>query len=50
MRDWSRDFAGMIAENTPDWAQRLEAEIARHAPRADDTGARLAANWVRLLG
>lgn len=50
VRDWSRDFAGMIAGSTPDWAERLEAEIARHAPRADATGARLAANWVRLLG
>lgn len=50
VRDWSRDFAGMIADTTPDWQDRLETEIARHAPRADATGARLAASWVRLLG
>jgi GMP synthase (glutamine-hydrolysing) len=48
--DWSRELADLIAENTPDWPDRLPAEMARFAPAADAAGEALAVRWAGLLG
>ncbi|TCT09986.1 GMP synthase-like glutamine amidotransferase [Tepidamorphus gemmatus] len=46
--DWSVSFAGHIAAHTPDWPQRVAAEVAAHASAADALGRELARRWVRL--
>lgn len=48
-RFWSERFADLIAEHTPDWADRFEGEARIHAPASDVAGAALARAWVGLL-
>jgi GMP synthase (glutamine-hydrolysing) len=47
---WNRDFAEMIAEETPDWPQRHGRDAVRHGAQADATGLALARAWVKLIG
>lgn len=49
VRNWSEQFSGDIAAHTPDWPDRFEAEAARHAAAAEETGAALARAWLKLL-
>ncbi len=46
---WSRDFAEVIARETPDWPSRHAQEAATFGPPADATGAALARAWVSLV-
>lgn len=46
---WSRDFAGWLAERQPGWTERHPAEAAKHGPRADAAGLAIARNWVRTV-
>jgi GMP synthase-like glutamine amidotransferase len=48
--DWSDRLADMIAENTPDWPDRLPGEMARFGHHADAAGEALAIRWSGLLG
>jgi len=48
-RIWSEVFAADIAEHTPDWDARFEAEARRHTPRADEIGSALSRAWLALL-
>lgn len=49
VRSWSKAFAGDIAEHTPDWPDRFEAEAARFSTAADTTGAAISRAWLALL-
>jgi GMP synthase (glutamine-hydrolysing) len=46
---WNRDFAEMIAEETPDWTERHARDAATHGKQADATGLAIARAWVALL-
>lgn len=48
--DWSRELAGLIAADTPDWPKRMPGEMARLGPAADAAGEALAIRWSGLLG
>lgn len=49
VRDWSRNFASVIAERNPDWNERLDGEMARHGPQADAAGIAIARAWVAAI-
>ena len=49
VRRWSDDFAGLIAQDVPDWGERAEAEIAGKGAAADAVGAALTKGWMRLM-
>jgi len=46
--DWTRDFAGEIADIAPDWFERHPGEAARHGAAADAAGLALARAWIAL--
>jgi GMP synthase-like glutamine amidotransferase len=48
-REWSATFADLIAERHPDWAGRLEGELAANGPQADAAGLAIARNWVATI-
>jgi hypothetical protein len=47
--EWSDAFAELIAKRHSDWAGRLDAEIAAHAPQADAAGLAIARAWVAAI-
>jgi GMP synthase-like glutamine amidotransferase len=49
VKEWSASFAPLIAERHPDWAERLESEMARHGPQADAIGLAIARAWVATI-
>ena len=49
VREWSEVFAPLIAARHPDWADRLDAEMARHGPAADVAGLAIARAWVAAI-
>ncbi|TYC67750.1 type 1 glutamine amidotransferase [Stappia sp. BW2] len=49
VHNWSETFADDIRAHTPDWHGRLDAEAARHAAQADETGAAISKAWLSLL-
>lgn len=49
VQSWSEQFPDDIAAHTPDWPERFEAEAARHAAAAEETGAALSRAWLKLL-
>lgn len=49
VRGWSDAFSGLIAQRHPDWAGRLDAEIAANAPEADAAGLAIARAWVATI-
>ena len=46
---WNRDFAELIAEEMPDWAERHARDALRHGAAADATGLAIAQAWVKLV-
>lgn len=48
--EWSREFAGHLAEHQPGWAGRHLAEAERFGPASDAAGLAIARNWVRTIG
>ena len=50
VEQWSRDFAELIAEETPDWSKRHRRDAARNGEKSDATGLALARAWVKLIG
>ncbi|MER8367508.1 type 1 glutamine amidotransferase [Mesorhizobium sp. M0306] len=50
VRDWSTSFAPLIAERHPEWAGRLDDEMARNGPQADAAGLAIARAWVAMIG
>ena len=46
---WNRDFAELIAEEMPDWAERYARDASRHGAAADATGLAIARAWVKLV-
>lgn len=49
VKDWSASFAPIIAERHPDWAGKLDGEMARHGPQADVAGLAIARAWVATI-
>ncbi|RUW31317.1 MULTISPECIES: type 1 glutamine amidotransferase [unclassified Mesorhizobium] len=49
VRDWSTSFAATIAERNPDWAGKLDDEMARNGPDADAAGLAIARAWVATI-
>ncbi|MCX7306271.1 MAG: type 1 glutamine amidotransferase [Hyphomicrobiales bacterium] len=49
VRRWNAIFAEHLAEHQPDWADRHDAEAARHGPAADTVGLALARAWVATI-
>jgi GMP synthase-like glutamine amidotransferase len=49
VRQWSESFADLIAERRPDWAGRLDEEMARHGAQADAAGLAIARAWVASI-
>lgn len=49
VRDWSTSFAPLIAERHPEWAGRLDDEMARNGPQADAAGLAIARAWVATI-
>jgi GMP synthase-like glutamine amidotransferase len=49
VRHWSTEFAPLIASRRPDWAERLDDEMAEHGPAADATGLAIARAWVATI-
>jgi GMP synthase-like glutamine amidotransferase len=49
VREWSETFADLIARRHPDWAGRLDAEIAANAREADSVGLAIARAWVAAI-
>lgn len=49
VRDWSRIWALQIAQNQPDWPQRLDGEIALSGATADAAGLAIARAWVATI-
>jgi GMP synthase-like glutamine amidotransferase len=47
--DWSTSFADTIAERHPDWADRLDDEMARNGADADAAGIAIARAWVATI-
>lgn len=46
---WNTVFADVLAKSQPGWADRHEAEAARHGPQADATGMAIARAWVGTI-
>lgn len=46
---WNTVFADILAESQPGWANRHEAEAARHGPVADSVGLAIARAWVATV-
>ena len=49
IRRWSTIFAPLIAERHPDWADRLDGEMARNGPGSDAAGLAIARAWVAAI-
>ena len=49
VRRWNETFAGLIAEQQPDWPARYASEAAAHAAAADATGLAIARAWVAAI-
>jgi hypothetical protein len=49
VRGWSQTFASLIAARHPDWADRLDGEMAKNGPAADAAGLAIACAWVALI-
>jgi GMP synthase-like glutamine amidotransferase len=49
VRGWSQTFASLIAARHPDWADRLDGEMAKNGPAADAAGLAIARAWVALI-
>ena len=49
VEQWNRDFAELIAEETPDWPERYARDASRHGPAADAAGLAIARAWVKLV-
>ncbi|TPO06240.1 type 1 glutamine amidotransferase [Mesorhizobium sp. B1-1-5] len=49
VRDWSTSFASLIGERHPDWAGKLDDEMARNGPDADAAGLAIARAWVATI-
>lgn len=49
VRDWSTIFAELIAARHPDWAARLDTEMADTGPAADAAGLAIARAWVAAI-
>ncbi|RWD99926.1 type 1 glutamine amidotransferase [Mesorhizobium sp.] len=49
VRDWSTSFAMLIADRHPDWAGKLDDEMARNGPDADAAGLAIARAWVATI-
>ncbi|WFP75978.1 type 1 glutamine amidotransferase [Mesorhizobium sp. WSM4906] len=49
VRDWSTSFATLIADRHPDWAGKLDDEMARNGPDADAAGLAIARAWVATI-
>lgn len=49
VREWSTLFSDMIGNNHPDWADRLDAEMAGSGADADAAGLAIARAWVALV-
>lgn len=49
VRYWSTEFASLIASRRPDWAERLDDEMAEHGPAADAAGLAIARAWVAAI-
>lgn len=47
--EWSKRFAGWIAEREPDWGSRHKVEADRFGPDADAAGLALARAWVSTI-
>lgn len=50
VEEWSRTFAGWLAQRQPDWPRCLPQEAALHGPQADEAGLAIARNWVAMIG
>ncbi|KQZ93221.1 glutamine amidotransferase [Mesorhizobium sp. Root157] len=49
VRQWSESFAESIAARQPNWASRLEDQMAQHGPQADAAGLTIARAWVAKI-
>ncbi|WP_027035574.1 type 1 glutamine amidotransferase [Mesorhizobium ciceri] len=49
VKDWSTSFAPTIAARHPDWAGKLDGEMARNGPDADAAGLAIARAWVATI-
>ena len=49
VRMWTEVLAGDLEKTAPDWPDRLEGEVRRHAEDADRAGAAMARAWTALL-
>ncbi|RUY68452.1 GMP synthase, partial [Mesorhizobium sp. M7A.F.Ca.CA.001.05.1.1] len=49
VKDWSASFAPTIAARHPDWAGKLDGEMARNGPDADAAGLAIARAWVATI-
>ncbi|OQM75301.1 type 1 glutamine amidotransferase [Manganibacter manganicus] len=49
VRTWSDIFADFICSHHPDWAERLDGEMAVNGPEADAAGLAIARNWVAAI-
>ena len=49
VKDWSSSFAPLIAARNPDWAGKLDGEMARNGPDADAAGLAIARAWVATI-
>ena len=49
VKDWSTSFASTIASRHPDWAERLDGEMAVNGPDADAAGMAIARAWVATI-
>ena len=49
VRRWNSVFADLLAELQPGWAERHEAEAARHGAEADSAGRALARAWIATI-
>lgn len=48
-RKWSTIYADLIATRHPDWAARLDEEMAAHGASADEAGLAIARAWVAAI-
>lgn len=46
---WQVEFADWIADSQPGWTARYPAEAGKHAAKADESGLRIARNWVATI-
>jgi GMP synthase-like glutamine amidotransferase len=49
VKDWSSSFAPTIASRYPDWADKLDGEMALNGPDADAAGIAIARAWVATI-